>query len=420
MDHRTSILLLSCLCALVASTACGGGGSSSPTLQDITVTPADKTIAPGSSEPFSATGHFSDGSSRNLSGSLTWSASHASVATVSGSGVAMAVADGTTSITATSSGVTGSTLLIVQSGTPDPLGSVAAQSEACAPGGVTGTACYSLSVSCLGISDIHAELKASAPAGKASGTIVFVGGGGATAFYEGYTFGATIVDSVIQAGYTAIQISFPDFSLGWLTGPGGSRALACRPATAFRWMYDNIHKSGALAPYCAHGESAGSTAIAFSLSHYGMASFFSMVEPAAGPPLARIDNGCLCHQPAVAGPCSSTLIPQCYEPDVKVIVDTTYPTPICTQGNDIDMATFVHDSVLSGSDTLLAFPNTDVHQLFGDNDLTAAIPEAYQWSQSITTRKINECVANSGHSMPNFQDAATKITSDLTTFCRLQ
>jgi len=420
VDHRTSVLLLSCLCALVAGTECGGGGSSPPTLQNIVVMPADKTIAPGSSEPFSATGHMSDGSSVNLNGSVTWSASHPSVATVTGSGVAMAVADGTTNVAASSSGVTGSTLLIVQSGTPDPLGSVAAQTETCAPGGVTGTTCFSLTVSCPGISDIHAELKASVPAGNASGTIVFIGGGGATGFYEGYTYGAMIVDSVVQSGYAAIQISFPDLSLGWLTGPGGLRSLACRPATAFRWMYDNIHKNGALVPFCAHGESAGSTAIASSLSHYGLASFFSMVEPAAGPPLARIDNGCLCHQPTVAGPCSSTLIPQCYEPDVKVIVDTTYSTPLCTQGNDADMATFVHDSVLSGSDTLLTFPNTDVHQLFGDNDLTAAIPEAYQWWQSITTRKINECVANSGHSMPNFQDAATKITSDLTAFCRLQ
>ena len=64
-----------------------------------------------------------------------------------------------------------------------------------------------------------------------------------------------------------------------------------------------------------------------------------------------------------------------------------------------DAATFVHDSVLSGFDTLLAFLNTDVHQLFGDEDLTAAVPETYQWSQSVSTKKVTECVANSGHSM---------------------
>jgi len=422
MGHWTFFMLLACLCAaLVAGTACGGGGnSSSPSLQSITVTPANKTIAPGSSQPFTATGQFSDGSSKDITASATWSESHASVAVVSASGVGTAIADGTTNVTATSSSMAGSTMLTVQSGTPDPLGSIAAQSETCAPGGVTGTACYSLTVSCPGVNEAHAEVKVSTPPAKASGTVVFVGGGGATGNYEGYTYGATIVDSVVQGGFTAVQISFPALSLGWLTGPGGSRALACRVATAFRWMYDNAHSGGATEPLCAHGESAGSSAIAYSLSHYGMASFLSMVEPAAGPPLARIDNGCLCHQPSVAGPCSSTLIPQCYEPDVKVIVDTTYPTPICTQGSDGDAPTFVHDSVLSGSDTLTSFPNTDVHQLFGDADLTAAVPEAYQWSQTIATKKITECVANAGHSMPNFQDAATKIAADLTTFCRLQ
>src|SRR5205085_9931873 len=123
---------------------------------------------------------------------------------------------------------------------------------------------------------------------------------------------------------------------------------------------------------------------------------------------------------AVLGPCNASAIPQCYEADVKTIVDTTYSTSLCSQGSDNDAPTFVHDSVLSGSDTLLAFPNTDVHQLFGDNDLTAAVPEAYQWSQSVSTRKNTECVANSGHSMPNLQDAATKITADLGTFCKLQ
>jgi len=201
MGDWTFFSLLTCLCAaLVAGTACGGSGSSSPSLQSITVTPANKTIAPGSSQPFTATGQFSDGSSKDITASATWSESHASVAVVSASGVGTAIADGTTNVTATSSSVAGSTMLIVQSGTPDPLGSVAAQSETCALGGVTGTACYSLTVSCPGVSDARAEVKVSAPPAKASGTVVFIGGGGAAVNYEGYTYGATIIDSVVQGG----------------------------------------------------------------------------------------------------------------------------------------------------------------------------------------------------------------------------
>jgi hypothetical protein len=68
----------------------------------------------------------------------------------------------------------------------------------------------------------------------------------------------------------------------------------------------------------------------------------------------------------------------------------------------------------------VAFSNTDVQQLFGHEDMTAAVREAYKWLQLVATKKITECVANSGHSMPNFQDAATNIAADLTTFCKLQ
>ena len=177
VSHWTFFLLPTCLCAaLVAGAACGGSGgrNSSPSLQSINVTPANKTIAPGSFQPFTATGQFSDGSSKDITSTTTWSESHPGVATVSGSGVVTAVADGTTNVTATSSGVTGLAMLIVQSGTPDPLGSVTAQSETCAPGGVPGTACYSLAVLCPGVSDAHAEVKVSAPPTKASGTVVFI------------------------------------------------------------------------------------------------------------------------------------------------------------------------------------------------------------------------------------------------------
>jgi ABC-type phosphate transport system substrate-binding protein len=86
---------------------CGAGsGRSSPSLQSIAVTPAGKTIAPGSSQPFTATGKFSEGTNRDITASATWSESHASVAVVNGSGGVTAIADGTTDVTAASSNVT--------------------------------------------------------------------------------------------------------------------------------------------------------------------------------------------------------------------------------------------------------------------------------------------------------------------------
>jgi hypothetical protein len=426
MSARECATLQALLLSLLAfASGCGGNSSSQPVvLQSITVTPANATVAQTFSQPFTASGHFSDGSTQDLTATVSWSSSHQSVATISSAGVALAAGDGTTNVMAVSSGVTGSTMLIVQSGTPDPLGSATAHTITCPPGGVTATACYSVTVTCSNIAAANAGVKVTAPTGTSKGTVIFIGGGGGAVNYEGYTYGSTIISDVVQAGYTAVQISFPDLSLGWLTGPGGTRSLACRFATTARWAYDHVHQGGASAPLCGHGESGGASAIAYSLSHYGMASFFSMVEPAGGPPFARIDNGCLCNQPAVAGPCGATLIPQCYEVEVQGFVDTTYGAPLCTTaastGDTSNTALFLHDSVLSGSDALLAFPNTDVHQLFGGLDLTAAVPEAYRWSQAITTKKVAECVADAGHSMPNFSDAATKISSDLIAGCHLQ
>jgi Bacterial Ig-like domain (group 2) len=405
-------------------TGCGGGGpkNMAPVLASISITPNTKTISPGSSHQFTATGTFSDGSTQNLSSTATWSSSHPHAATITASGLVKGLGDGTTNISAASSGLTASIMVIVQSGTPDPLGSVSAASDTCS-GVVSGTNCYSMTVSCPGVASAHALAKVTAPAGTPKGTVLFIGGGGATGYYEGYTFGASIVTSVVHAGYTGVQVSFPDLSLGWLTGPGGTRKLACLPATVARWIFDNVHQSGALAPLCVHGESGGASVIAYSLSHYGMAAFFSMVEPAGGPPFARIDNGCLCNQPSVTGPCSANLIPQCYETDVQAFVDTTYNAPLCTQaaaGDITNAALFLHDSILSGPDAQLSFPNTDVHQLFGDADLTAAVPEGYQWSQAITSKRATECVIGSGHSMPNFASAATKIVDDLVAGCHLQ
>ncbi len=71
----------------------------------VTVSPLVANIPAGESEQFTATGHYSDGSTQDLTDSVTWASSSTSTATVSNSsgsqGEATAVADGATTITAT-------------------------------------------------------------------------------------------------------------------------------------------------------------------------------------------------------------------------------------------------------------------------------------------------------------------------------
>jgi len=83
------------------------------TVQSITVTPANPTIALGSMQQFAASGMFSDGSTQDITSSVTWTSSTPTVAVVNQIGVASSATHGQTTINATLSGVTGSTLLSV-------------------------------------------------------------------------------------------------------------------------------------------------------------------------------------------------------------------------------------------------------------------------------------------------------------------
>src|SRR6202050_3417358 len=126
-----SVLLF--VCALVVLSSCAGKPFfGQPTLSSISVTSTNLTIAAGTTEQFTATGNYADGSTKNLTASVTWSSQNPNAATISPGGMAKAVAAGTSKIEATiagsasvraaatnaaSGGVTGSTILTVTSAT---------------------------------------------------------------------------------------------------------------------------------------------------------------------------------------------------------------------------------------------------------------------------------------------------------------
>jgi hypothetical protein len=96
------------------------------TLNTITVTPVNPSIAKGTTQQFAATGNYSDGSTFDLTQTVTWASSTTSVATISNAagtkGRATAADVGTTTISAAFGGKTGSTVLTV---TPASLVSIA-------------------------------------------------------------------------------------------------------------------------------------------------------------------------------------------------------------------------------------------------------------------------------------------------------
>jgi hypothetical protein len=81
------------------------------------VTPSAPAVAAGLTQQLVATGVYSDGTTQNLTGSVTWSSSAQAVASVSNAsgsrGLVSALATGSATISATQAGVTGSTTVIV-------------------------------------------------------------------------------------------------------------------------------------------------------------------------------------------------------------------------------------------------------------------------------------------------------------------
>ena len=76
------------------------------TLQSIALTPSSPSITVGGTQQFTATGTYSDNSTKNITTSVTWASTNTGFATVNAStGLATGVAAGTTQITATQGAV---------------------------------------------------------------------------------------------------------------------------------------------------------------------------------------------------------------------------------------------------------------------------------------------------------------------------
>jgi uncharacterized protein YjdB len=93
------------------------------TLTGFTISPTSGSVAKGTTQQFTATGTFSDGSTENLTSQVNWSTSDSTTLTINSSGLATGVGNGSASVSATIDGQTMSTSAL--SVTPATLVSVA-------------------------------------------------------------------------------------------------------------------------------------------------------------------------------------------------------------------------------------------------------------------------------------------------------
>jgi Tol biopolymer transport system component len=104
------------LVSLMMISACGGvgGGGGGATLSSIAVTSDSGSIFVNGTKQFTATGTYSDGSTSDITGTVTWTSSDTAVVTITSiGGIATGVSAGTATITASLEGKSGSATLTV-------------------------------------------------------------------------------------------------------------------------------------------------------------------------------------------------------------------------------------------------------------------------------------------------------------------
>src|SRR5579864_3777780 len=111
--HRFAAMMFSALLILILA-GCSGTNKPPATLNSIAVTPAGPTLTSlTATQQFTATGSYSDSSTKDLTSQVTWASQTTTVATISATGLATPVTNGTSKITATLGSVSGSTTLTV-------------------------------------------------------------------------------------------------------------------------------------------------------------------------------------------------------------------------------------------------------------------------------------------------------------------
>lgn len=109
-----ALLLILALVSLQGCGSAGGGAApSAATLRSISVTPANDSIAQGTTQQFKATGTYSDNSTQDLTSTAAWSSSSTAVVTISATGMADGIGSGSATIEAASGSISGSAIVSV-------------------------------------------------------------------------------------------------------------------------------------------------------------------------------------------------------------------------------------------------------------------------------------------------------------------
>lgn len=175
--------------------------------------------------------------------------------------------------------------------------------------------------------------------------------------------------SLLNDGFELVQIRW---ARSWLLSPAGVQSgqelLACRSATAIKWVHDNMYAPLGLHPnvgqcgFCITGNSGGAAQVTYAISSYGIDNIVDAAIPTSGPPMAALSKGCL-QQPGYA-----------YPLDKQRLIDLSYGFRVstgwggpCETHDPLFTDTWVTNSVETGG-TKYNYPATRIHIIIGGQD----------------------------------------------------
>ncbi len=312
----------------------------------------------------------------------------------------------------TKPGNTAGTLL---PGASFPVGSATLTKQVDCPKSALAGNCYMLTISCPGIADQTEEVKISNPTGFDA--IGFFSGGDGSGMYEQFTNAISGMQQLItMKNAILVQIRYRGTN-GWLLGPGGARALACRTATFEYWVATAIAPPGAYVGFT--GNSGGGSAALYPLAYYGLDSLpnLALVITSSGPSIGDLYVGCSI--PATTPPtgviqapawaCSKKLSPAYHVTDRTTFIDVQYGYPICSQYQSSYDDTLKADSLFSA--TAQTYFKTLVSAKFAGKD-AGGIALGWQAINQIQSQVQAECIPDAIHELPNSLSGMSSIVSD--------
>jgi hypothetical protein len=303
------------------------------------------------------------------------------------------------------------------------------------------TTCISLSITCeeLPATEVDLRITPNNPSVAFAGTIILGSGGSGQSYLSGEAPlpglpSLEIIRQLSGAGYKVVERKW---KAGWFgEGSEGMGIIdpSCRHAELLRWLKSEETTN---APFCAFGNSGGSSEIAYGLTRWNTEEILDAAFLGAGPPMASLATGCLGYdyEPEWEQTCTEVwndTQTQCgNQPPVCTLYEREEATgpmeidaafaiadleSLCTNSNTTLTQVFLENSVLyPGAD--LDYPNTGVHFLFGRPDCTESATLGTRYLQAITSEKSVTYIEGVSHEIHATVAGADAIIGAVTEKC---